>query len=213
MGRQIHARDRLLCENALETSPNTSLRRKPTADSRKGWGQLVPNSFQVWIHSKRGRAVGPSPPLFVPILESAMKKTGTVLQTFIRLLTPGLQASSKRIAQGMQAKQGSAFNGGKTSASFSRTRGPKGFGPGSDHLSSDVTTVTKGSAGGGLPTSGFATDRMSWSERCERYTSFVPLSHAGYLFLTNFVHRICFCQLIGRSCRTLRTVCHSCKYK
>src|SRR6185503_14326366 len=48
---------------------------------------------------------GPSPPLFVPILESATKKTGTVLQTFIRLLTPGLQASSKRIAQGMQAKQ------------------------------------------------------------------------------------------------------------
>jgi len=76
---------------------NTSRRRKPTADSRKGWGQLVPNSFQVWIHSKRGRAV--------PILESAMKKTGTVLQTFIRLLTPGLKASSKRIAQGMQAKQ------------------------------------------------------------------------------------------------------------
>ena len=39
------------------------------SDSRKGWGQLVPNSFQSgFILSGHG----PSPPLFVRILESAV---------------------------------------------------------------------------------------------------------------------------------------------
>jgi hypothetical protein len=40
---------------------------RATADSRKGWGQLVPKSFQSGFILSGG-----APPLFVRILESAM---------------------------------------------------------------------------------------------------------------------------------------------
>jgi hypothetical protein len=41
----------------------------PTADSRKGWGQLVPDNFQSGFILTED---GPSPPLLVRILESAV---------------------------------------------------------------------------------------------------------------------------------------------
>src|SRR5437879_536018 len=48
-----------------------TLNREPshTADSRKRWGQLVPSSFQSYLIRSGD---GPSPPLFVRILESAV---------------------------------------------------------------------------------------------------------------------------------------------
>src|SRR5437899_247211 len=64
-----------------------------TADSRKGWGQLVPSSFQSYLIRSGD---GPSPPLFVRILESAVQAAGAY--SFLNTSGNGLERLIIKIA-------------------------------------------------------------------------------------------------------------------
>src|SRR6185503_13311503 len=61
----------------------------------------------------------------------------------------------------------------KSASLFSRVRCPNGFGPGSSHLSFNITTVIQ-SAPGSLPASSLVSDSVSDSGRQEGSNSVVP---------------------------------------
>ena len=100
----------------------------------------------------------------------------------------------------------------KSNTLFSRMRCPSGFGPGSHHLSFNITTVVQ-SAPGSLPASSLASDSVSQSECYERFSSVIPFRRRGRFVGRDSVHVLLFGHFNRCICRPHRTVCHRCKFR
>ena len=106
----------------------------------------------------------------------------------------------------MQAKAGFEPHSEKSTLLFSRMGCPSSFGPGSLHLSFNITRVSQRPPGRRLPPSGLSSHTVSKSECYERSNSFVSLRHRGHFLGRDSVHLVLFGHFNRCICRTRRTV-------